>query len=63
MDELIQVPLLNGHTKKEIIDETAVSISTVRKIKRFEAKEENGNVFVRATYGHRLQRVNYKNYS
>lgn len=55
LDELLT--LFNGNTKEELLEEIENSLSSVRNVKRFESKEIDGHIIVKATYGHRLIRV------
>ena len=52
----MSVPLLHRHTKEEVMKEIEMSLS-YRGTKRFAQRTVNGEVSVRATYGHKFERV------
>ncbi|XP_072043347.1 uncharacterized protein [Amphiura filiformis] len=58
LDDLMCVPLLHRHTREQVLKEIEMSLS-YRGTKRFAQRSVNGEISVRATYGHRFERNPY----
>lgn len=58
LDDLVEVPLLQRYTAQEVLDQVKGSTS-YRGKRRYEEKEQNNIIYVRATYARRFERNPY----
>lgn len=56
MNQLLELELMRHNTKEEVLNEADVSVSH-RNAKRFEWKEENGKMFIRACFCRNFEEV------
>lgn len=56
LDQLLDLHLMRHHTRQEVIEEVDISLSH-RRAKRFERKEENGKLLIRACFCRNFEEV------